>query len=102
MLSTNLGTVWKSLRASWCTHLYANLIEEVTDRVRLSPTKDVDLWKLNVVHKLILRHRGESEEATSKMDKLVKKMEPGSYLGLACGGGGHSCDGRSCQNTILS
>ena len=49
-----------------------------------------------MVHKLILTHRKESEETTSKLDKLVKKMEPGSCLDLVCGGGEHSCDGRSC------
>ena len=32
----------------------------------------------------------------SKLDKLVKKIEPGSCLDLACGAGEHSCDGRSC------
>ena len=42
MLVTNLGTVWKLLRPSWCPHPPANLIEEVTERVRLSPTKDED------------------------------------------------------------
>ena len=54
------------------------------------------MGNLNVVHELILPHQGESEGATSKLDKLVKKMEPGSCLDLACGGGEHSCDGRSC------
>ena len=48
------------------------------------------------MHKLILPHRKESEETTSKLDKLVKKMEPGSCLDLVCGGGEHSCVGRSC------
>ena len=48
------------------------------------------------MHKLILPHEGESEGATSKLDKLVKEMEPGICLDLACGGGEHSCDGRSC------
>ena len=64
--------------------------------MRLSPAKDEDLGTLNVVHKLILPHRKESEEMTSKLEKLVKKTEPGSGLDLVCGGGEHSCDGRSC------
>ena len=96
MLITNLGTVWKLLRPSWCPHPNASLIEEVTERVRLSPAKDEDLGKLNVVNKLILPHRKESEETTSKLDKLVKKMKPGSCLDQVCGDGEHSCDGRSC------
>ena len=59
--------------------------------------KDEDLGNLNVIHKLILPHCKELEETTSKPDKSVEKMEPGSYLDLAGGGGGeHSCDGRSC------
>ena len=32
----------------------------------------------------------------SKLEKLVKKMEPSSCLDFVCGGGEHSCDGRSC------
>ena len=48
------------------------------------------------MHKLTLPHEGESEGATSKLDKLVNEMEPGICLDLACGGGEHSCDGRSC------
>ena len=48
---TNLGTVWKLLRPSWCPHPHASLIEEVTERVRLSPEKDEDLGNLNVVAK---------------------------------------------------
>ena len=43
--------------------------------------RDEDLGNLNVVHKLILPHRKESEETTSKLDKLVKKREPGSFAG---------------------
>ena len=96
MLITNLGTVWKLLRLSWFPHPHASLIEAFTERVRLSPAKDEVLEKLNVVHKLILPHRKESEETTSKLDKLVKKMEPGNCLDLVCGGREHSCDGRSC------
>ena len=69
------------------------LPEEVTERVRLSPTKDEDLG--NVVHKLILPYSEESEEKTSKLDTSAKKMEPGSCLDLMCGSGEHSCDGRS-------
>ena len=96
MLVTILGTVWKLLRPSWCPHPHANLIREVTERVRLSAAKDEDLGNLNVVHKLILPDRKESEETKSKPDKLVKKMEPGSCLDLACEWGEHSCDERSC------
>ena len=62
----------------------------------MSQAKDEDLGSLNIVHKLILPHQGESEGAASKLDKLVKKMEPGSCLDLACGGGEPSCDRRSC------
>ena len=87
MLITSLGTVWKLLRPSWCPHPHASLIEEVTERVRLSPTRDEDLGNLNVVHKLILPHSKESEETTSKLDKSAKKMEPGSCLDLMCGSG---------------
>ena len=43
VLSTNLRTIWKLLRPSWCPHLHASLIEEVTERVRLSPAKDEEL-----------------------------------------------------------
>ena len=64
--------------------------------MRLSPAKDKDLGNLNIVHQLILPHQGESEGATSKLDMLIKKMEPGSCLDLECGRGGHSCDGRYC------
>ena len=32
MLITNLGTVWKLLRPSWCPHPHESLIEEVTER----------------------------------------------------------------------
>ena len=96
MLLTNFGTVWKLLRPSWCPHPHASLIEEVTERVRLSPTEDEDLGNLNVTHKLILPHSKGSEEKTSKLDKLAKKMEPDSCLDLMCGSGEHSCDGRSC------
>ena len=84
------------LRPSRCPHLHASLIEEVTERVRLSSTKDEDLGTLNVVHKLILPHSMESGETMTKVDKSVKKMEPGSCLDLMCGSGEHSCDGRSC------
>ena len=96
IMITNLGTVWKLLRPSWCPHPHARLIEEVTERERLSPSKGEDLGNLNVVHKLILPHRKESEKTASKLDKLVKKMKPGSCLELVCGGGKHPCDGRSC------
>ena len=71
------------------------MIEEVTERVRLTPTKDEDLGKLDVIHKLILPQNKESGEALSKLGS-VKKLEPGCCLDLTCGGGGHICDGRSC------
>ena len=45
MLITNLGTAWKLLRPSWCPHPHASLVEEVTERVRLSLTK-VKIWEL--------------------------------------------------------
>ena len=67
ILITNLGTVWKFLRPSWCPHPHASLIEEVTERVRLTPTKDEDLGTLNVIHKLILPQSKESSEAMSKL-----------------------------------
>ena len=54
MMITNLGTVWKFLRPSWCPLPHASLIEEVTKRARLTPPKDEDLGTLNVIHKLIL------------------------------------------------
>ena len=85
MLITNLGTVWKVLRPSWCPHTHASLIEEVTERVRLAPTKDEDLRTLNIIHKLILPQIKESGEAKSKLGS-VKKLEPGSCLDLTCGG----------------
>ena len=81
MLVTNLETIRKLLRRSWCPHPHASLIEEITERVRLSPAEDEDLGNLNVVHKLILPHRKESEKTTSKLEKLLKKMERGSCLG---------------------
>ena len=92
ILSTTLETVWKIVRHSWCPHPQ----EEVTERVRLSPGKDEDLGNSNVLHKLILPHRKESEEVMSKPNKSSKKLEPGSCLHLASGDGEHSCDGRSC------
>ena len=82
MLFTNLATVWRLLRPSRCPHPHASLIEEITERVRLSPAKDEDLGSLNVVHKQILPYRKESEETKSKLEKLVKKMEPDSCLDL--------------------
>ena len=95
MMTTNLGTVWKLLRPSWCPHPHASLIEEVTERVRLTPTKDEDLGTLDVIHKLILPQSKESRGTTSELGS-VKKLEPGSCLDLTCGGGGHTCAGRSC------
>ena len=96
MLITNLGTAWKLLRPSLCPHPHASLLEEVTERVTLSTTKDADLGTLNVVHKLILPHSKELGETMSKLDKSVKKMEPSRCLNLTCGSGEHSCDERSC------
>ena len=95
MMTTNLGTVWRLLRPSWCPHPHASLIEEVAERLRLTPTKDEDLGTLNVIHKLILPQSKESGESMSKLGS-VKKLEPGSCLDLTCGGGEHTCDGRSC------
>ena len=95
MMTTNLGKVWKLLKPSWCPHPHASLIEEVTERVRLTPTKDEDLGMLDVIHKLILPQSKESGGATSKLGSVMK-LEPGSCLDLTCGGGGHTCDGRSC------
>ena len=95
MMTTILGTVWKLLRPSWCPHPHASLIEEVTERVRLTPTKDEDLGTLDVIHKLSLPQSKESGETMSKLGS-VKKLEPGSCLDLKCGGGEHTCDGRSC------
>ena len=94
MMTTNLETVRKLLRTSWCTDLHASLIEEVTERVRLTPTKDEDMGTLNVIHKLILPQSKETGEAMSKLGS-VKKLEPGSCLDLTCGGGEHTCRGRS-------
>ena len=95
MMTTHLGTIWKLLSSSWCPHPHASLIEHVTERVRLTPTKDEDLGTLDVIHKLILPQSKESGGATSKLGS-VKKLEPGSCLDFTCGGGGHTCDGRSC------
>ena len=68
ILVTNLGIVLKLLKPSWCPHPHASLIEEITERVKLSPAKDKDLGNLNVVHKLILPQREESEETTGKQE----------------------------------
>ena len=70
MMTTNLGMVWKLLRPSWCTHPHASLIEEVTERVRLTPTKDEDLGTLDVIHKLILPQIKESGGTTSKLGSV--------------------------------
>ena len=43
-LSTSLETVWRLLGPSWWPHPQANLNEEVTERVRLSPGKYEDLF----------------------------------------------------------
>ena len=96
MLVTNLVVVWKLLRPSWCPHPHASLIiEEVRELVRLAPTKDEELAKLSIMHKLILPQMRESGEATSELGS-AKKMEPGSCLDLTCGSGEHTCDGQSC------
>ena len=73
MLVTNLGTVWKLLRPSWCPHPNASLIDEVTERVRLSSTKDEDLGKLNVVHKRFLSQCKESEKIKSKSTSVPEQ-----------------------------
>ena len=91
MMTTNLGMVSKLLRPCWCPHPHASLIEVVTERVRLTPTKDEDLGTLDVIHKLILPQSKESGGTTSKLGS-VRKLEPGSCLDLTCGGGGHNCD----------
>ena len=93
MMTTNLGTAWKLLRPSWCPHPHASFIEEVTERVTLTPTKDEDLGTLNVIHKLILPQSKESGEAMSKLGS-VRKLEPGACLDLTCGGREHTSDGR--------
>ena len=90
------GTVWKLLRLSSCPHPQANLNEEVTERVTLSPGKVEDLGNLNLRHKLILPHQKEFEECMSKLNESPKKLESGSCLDLTSGGGENSCDGRSC------
>ena len=95
LMTTNLGMVSKLLRPCWCPHPHASLIEVVTERVRLTPTKDEDLGTLDVIHKLILPQSKESGGTMSKLGS-VRKLEPGSCLDLTCGGGGHTCDGRSC------
>ena len=95
MMTTNLGKVWNLLKPSWCAHPHASLIEGVTERVRLTPTKDEDLGTVEVIHKLILPQSKESGEAMSKL-RSVEKLEPGSCLDLTCEGGEHTCDGRSC------
>ena len=67
MLATNVGVVWKLLRPSWFPYPHASLIEEVTERVRLAPTKDENLVTLSIVHKLILPQMNESGEASSML-----------------------------------
>ena len=70
--------------------------KEVAERVILSPGKVEDLGNLNVIHKLILHHRKESENVISRPNESPKKLEPGSCLDLASGGGESSSDGRYC------
>ena len=48
-----------------------------------------------MIHKLILPQSKVPGEAMSKLGS-VKKLEHGSCLDLTCGGGEHTCDGRSC------
>ena len=48
------------------------LIEEVTERVRLTPTKDEDLGTLDVIHKLILPQSEESGGTTSKLGSVKR------------------------------
>ena len=86
----------KLLRSSWCPFPQAKLNVEVTERMRLSPGKDENLGNLNVIHKLILPHREESEGTTESRVEPPKKMEPGACLDLATEDGGQFCDGRSC------
>ena len=86
---------YELLRPSWCLHPHASLIEEVTVRVGLTPTKDEDLGTLDVIHKMILPQSKESGEAMNRLGS-VKKLEPGSCVDLTCGGEEHTCDGRSC------
>ena len=69
VLTTNLGTFWKLLRPSWCPHPHASLIEEVTERVRLTPTKDEDLGRLDVIHKLIVPQSKESAKQRVSWDQ---------------------------------
>ena len=52
------------------------------------------LGNLNVIQKLILTHRKESEGVMSKLNESPKKLEPGTCLDLASEGGELSCDGR--------
>ena len=92
MMTTNLGTVSKLLRPYWCPHPHVSLIEEVTERVRLTATEDEDLGTLDVIHKRILPQSKESGEAMSKL-RSVNNLEPVSCLDLTCGGGEHTCDG---------
>ena len=75
MLITNLGTVWKLLSPSWCPYLHASLIDEITERVRLSLTKVEDLGTMNVILKLILPHNKEPGKNMNKLEKSMKKME---------------------------
>ena len=69
LMTTNLGTFWKLLRPSWCPHPHASLIEEVTERVRLTPTKDEDLGRLDVIHKLIVPQSKESAKQRVSWDQ---------------------------------
>ena len=80
ILSTNLGTVWRLQRPSWCPHPHANWNEEVKERVRLSPGKDEGLGSLNVIHKLTLHHREESKETASKSSESSKKWSQAPAL----------------------
>ena len=45
VLSTNLGTIWKLLRPSWCQPPHASLIEGVTERCRQRKMK---IWGIGI------------------------------------------------------
>ena len=50
-----------------------------------------------MIIKVTLPYRDVSKDKVDKSrHELQNKMEPDTSLDLATGGGGHSCDGRSC------
>ena len=81
VLSTTLGTIWIILRPSRCPHPHASLIEEVTERVRLSPAKDEDMGNLNIVHKLILPHQGDIGVSNEQAGQAGKEDGAGQLSG---------------------